>query len=98
MSTSQSRSPRRSQAEWQRILERFEASGLTQAAFCREQGLSLSTFGYWKRRLGEQRRPSEPDASTGAGVIDLSALTDRPPGFSVEIQLGDGVSVTLRRG
>jgi len=98
MNTSQSRSPRRSQAEWQHILERFEASGMTQAAFCREQGLSVSTFGYWKRRLGEHRQAGGPDGDASAGVIDLGALTERPAGWSVEIQLGDGVSVTLRRG
>jgi len=61
-------------------------------------GLSVSTFGYWKRRLGEHRHASEADTGASAGVIDLGALTEGPTGWSVEIQLGDGVSVMLRRG
>jgi len=58
----------------------------------------MSTFGYWKRRLGEHHHASEPDTGASAGVIDLGELTEGRTGWSVETQLGDGVSVTLRRG
>ncbi len=92
-------STRRSRAEWQRIIEAFAASGLTQAAFCRREGLALSTFQYWKRRLaagGPGTRPGS-EAPAEPAVIDLGALEDRPAGWEVEIALGDGVSLTLRR-
>jgi len=36
---------------WQHHLEKRTTSGLTQAAYCRQQGLVLSQFGYWHRKL-----------------------------------------------
>lgn len=41
---------------WQRMLSAWEASGMTQAEFCRRRGLKAVTFAWWKRRL---RGPSE---------------------------------------
>ena len=40
---------------WQRHLDRWERSGLSQAAFCRRHGLKAVTFGWWKRRLATGR-------------------------------------------
>lgn len=40
-------------ARWQRIVSEWEQSGLSQAAFCREQGLSIPLFYYWRRRVKE---------------------------------------------
>ena len=37
---------------WQRHLDRWERSGLSQAAFCRRHGLKPVTFSWWKRKLG----------------------------------------------
>lgn len=36
---------------WRRRFEQFERSGLSQAEFCRKQGIALATFTWWKRRL-----------------------------------------------
>lgn len=46
---------------WQGHLDRWERSGLSQAAFCRRHGLKAVTFAWWKRKLGtgvasQQRR------------------------------------------
>jgi hypothetical protein len=39
------------------ILERFDGSGLTQAAFAGQQGLSVSTPRFWlRKRRGRARR------------------------------------------
>ena len=42
---------RRTAAEWRAIFERFEASGLSALAFCRQEGLSRSAFTRWRREL-----------------------------------------------
>lgn len=86
---------RRSHSEWRSLLEAHAASGLTQTAFCRREGVALSTFQYWKRRLAADERSGPP--ANEPTVIDLGALDDRPAGWEVEIALGDGVSLTLRR-
>jgi hypothetical protein len=36
---------------WRERIRDWRDSGLTQARFCRENGLALATFGFWKRRL-----------------------------------------------
>lgn len=87
---------RRGEAQWRSILSAFADSGLSQKAFCEREGLALSTFGYWKRKLQSGgAAASSPDA--GPAVIDLGMLDDRPAGWEVEIALGEGVSLTLRR-
>ena len=36
---------------WQQLLERWRASGLSQAAFCRRQGISVWKLAWWRKRL-----------------------------------------------
>lgn len=36
---------------WQRHLQRWSQSGLSQAQYCRQQRLSAAAFGWWKGRL-----------------------------------------------
>ena len=100
MANTRSGSVRRSEADGRALLARFAESGLTQKAFCEREGVALSTFQFWKNRLGHQ----PPGASAGtqeptsaASVIELGTLEDRPAGWEVEIALGDGVSLRLRR-
>lgn len=52
---------------WQRRMQAFAASGLTRRAFCTREGLSLSSFDYWRRRHLETARASGV-AATGGGA------------------------------
>lgn len=36
---------------WEGHVHGWRSSGLTQAAYCREHGLRIKSFGYWKRKL-----------------------------------------------
>jgi hypothetical protein len=38
-------------AYWRQVLGEWQASGLTQAEFCRRRGIKAVTFAWWKRRL-----------------------------------------------
>ena len=51
MSESTKRRIRRSEAEWQRLIDEQTDSGQTQAAFCAANGISVASFQNWKRRL-----------------------------------------------
>lgn len=65
---------RRSQAEWQSIIQQQKDSGLTVIAFCRQQGLSSKTF--YKRRLGLRTSPgSEVPASSFIKIKKPSTKT-----------------------
>jgi len=43
---------------WRRVLAAWRQSGVTQAAFCRREGISTATFYWWKRRLGGEGKGS----------------------------------------
>lgn len=45
---------------WRRCFAQFERSGLSQIKFCRQHGIALSSFTWWKRRLkfGTADRPA----------------------------------------
>jgi hypothetical protein len=38
---------------WERHLEQWKASGLSQAEYCRRHGLSIKSFGYRKRTIAK---------------------------------------------
>lgn len=106
------RYPRRSPAQWQGLIERQTASGLSQVAFCAREGAAVSSFQYWKHRL----RQAQACASDGATLkaadeeaglfAPLVAPTTRhaasepahSAGWELELDLGDGVWLRFRRG
>lgn len=84
---------RRSATQWASLVSEQAESGLNQRRFCERHGLSYASFGYWKRRLGEERRNSR------RGFIELAVerATDDSR-WDVELSLGDGVVLRIRRG
>ena len=92
---------RRSAEQWREIQQRFEHSGQTQAAFCAGEGLALSTFTLWRRKLDSSR-----EVITNNDAAMFVALPDsdiRGPSLSttlwdVELQLGADVVLRLRHG
>lgn len=46
-----SRSRRRSSSEGARLVKRYEASGLTQLGFARENEVTVATLQYWLRKV-----------------------------------------------
>jgi len=95
---------RRSKHEWQRLIEEQTASGLTQKAFCAQAGISVATFGYWRRKLRDEGAcPTDKPMSTrGVSLddwIELSAPAAEPaPGWHIELDLGNGLCLRLHRG
>jgi|APSaa5957512535_1039671.scaffolds.fasta_scaffold412068_1 hypothetical protein len=57
---SKQRAPRRSAAQWQKIMTEFSESDLTQNQFCKQKGLAKSTFSKWFSRLRDDQ-PVEND-------------------------------------
>ena len=44
------------EARWRAIIKRQEIGEASVAGFCRREGLAVSTFHWWRRRLGSQVR------------------------------------------
>ena len=81
---SRSKDSEQREAHWRKVLAEWGKGGLTQAAFCRERGLSVATFRWWKRdlalrdaeRAGEGRPKDHRDASRSgaAGFLPLRVV------------------------
>jgi hypothetical protein len=79
------RAARRS--EMHALAGRFDASGLTQAEFCRLHGVPLSTFTYWRRQL--HRR-----GSTESPFVEVEVVGGAT-GFPIEISLPGGLAARI---
>lgn len=75
---------KKSPADWLALAGAWEESGLSQRAFCVEQGLKLATFGYWRTQYLKSREP-EP------GFV---ALRPEARAEGVKLRLG-GVELEL---
>ncbi len=90
MHNSRNKRPRQTKAQWTEILRRFESSGQDSREFCRREGLALSSFQRWHRRLGsvavtdfvELVPTSNPITSSSTWSLDVSL----PNGVSLRFQ------------
>ena len=73
---------------WQGQVADWQDSGLTQKAYCEEQGLRYTAFGYWVRKLRRAAEPSPrkkptcfvpvvPDTATGLSLTLPNGLEIR---------------------
>ncbi len=97
--------PRRSKTQWQQLIVEQAASGQSQKAFCEQVGIPLATFGYWKRKLQDEVHPepsrsdSRTDSASLSDWIELShPVPDERPAWQIELALGHGLCLRLRRG
>lgn len=101
-------SARRSRAQWRAVITRGERSPLGISAFCRAEGIGTASFYTWRRRLASDApdtvavRAGEAARSTDASAfLDLGALagaTASGSAWDIELELGAGVVLRLRRG
>ena len=89
--------PRRTAEQWRSLIAEQAESGLSQQAFCKRKRLSLSTFALWKRRLSESGKAALIQSEDQASWIELGQLASARAGWDIELDLGDGVCLRLRR-
>ncbi len=90
---------RRTRAQWRELLGRFAASGQSREEFCRERGLSLSSFDRWRRVLGHA---GAAHTLMGGDPLFLELKSDasavaRDWDLELELVLGAGMVLRLRR-
>lgn len=100
---------RRNPEELREIVDQFDRSKLSRSAFCRKYGLAPSTFARWygNRSVSEQARAGRPKADAaefielGDGVqgfvVDGKSSSPAEPAWDIELQIGDGMVLRLRR-
>jgi hypothetical protein len=90
MSRKPGRRVRRTDKQWNAILRRFAASGLSIREFCRREGVSLSSL---------QRRRHLARSPAATGFVELVPASSPPVSgstWSLELTLPSGVCVRLR--
>ena len=71
---------------WHEHVTTWQASGLTQKAYCDEHGLRYSAFGYWVRKLRGATEP--PTEKKGAGFVPVIPATVQPTGLILSLPNG----------
>lgn len=79
MSKHPNHQPRRSAAEWRRIIERWERSGQSAKAFADRHNLSKSSLQWWRWRLRSEGSAATETASL-AELSFVPLMTSSTPG------------------
>ena len=97
------RGRRRGAAGWRLVLERFELSGLTAAAFCEREGISSKSLYRWRSLLARTpdrgaARKAVGVAHAAAGFVDLGTLGQEGSRVELRLDLGQGMVLSVARG
>ena len=90
---------RRSRAQWQSIMKKYDASALSQQDFCREQDLAISSFSKWRAQLAAGCKTA-PDNDSGNLFVEVAAIDDGEQPtlpWDVELVLKNGAVLRLRQ-
>ena len=88
---------RHSREQWQAWIDEQKASGLSEAAFCEQKGISQKRLGHWKRRLRQRTTPMVAEPTGHDAWIELPLPSTRPTAWDIELDLGRGVCLRLRQ-
>jgi transposase-like protein len=83
-------------ALWKPHLTGWRDSGLSQAAYCRQHGLSLKCFAYWRRTLGSTQGVAS--ATTLPAVVPIVVAENPTADDRIEVRLPNGLQVVLPAG
>jgi hypothetical protein len=88
------------EAQWREHIAAHAKSGHSIAAWCREQGIAVQTFYWWRARLGSARRNKPAQrAHQAPPFIDLGTLAqaEQTHGLDIRLDLGNGMVLTIAR-
>jgi hypothetical protein len=91
---------RRTRAQWRALVAGYEASGVSQRAFCEQRGVALSTFRYWRARLARDAGEVRPASARALQLVPVQVLAEPPAGTGSGIVLlaGGGVRIEVATG
>ena len=93
------------QSHWRQLVEQQSSSGLSGAAFCRQQDIRYANFMSWRKKL--QRPKANSETSEQSAFIELTAPAQVAPAaprqqhsqnestLCVELSLGAGIELRI---
>ena len=96
---------------WHLVIESYQASGLTVKDFCRQEGLSISSYYLWRKKLannggssrGVRKRGSDSQpgksarANKAQAFLEVAALNNNNPS-SLTISFPGDISISAAPG
>jgi transposase-like protein len=83
---------------WAGLVARWQESGVSQLAFCRQEGINAGTFAWWKRQLrkapGEVPQGRERPREAAERFVEVR-LTNSSPLSTYEVVLPRGRSIRV---
>ena len=70
---------------WKGHLEGWRGSGMTQEAYCRQQGLSFTTFARNRNRINRQHKASAGVNHESVTFAALVSINEVPPQFLAQV-------------
>ena len=61
---------------WQKHIEGWERSGLTQVIYCQQHAISLASFGYWRTRL-KRVQPDKNDLEIETRFLPVQLMSSQ---------------------
>ncbi|EFL49106.1 putative transposase orf1 for insertion sequence element [Solidesulfovibrio fructosivorans JJ]] len=85
-------------AYWAGHIGRWQRSGLSQGAYCREHGLSQSSLGYWRKRLGAT---NDREAASFVTIVPVPLLASAQPDMAnapepLLVHVGNAFRIEIR--
>ena len=93
-SNSSEKSSRSKAFYWGNHITGCSVSGLSQAEYCHRAGIALSTFQYWKKRLGSQPLSVEERSIVAVPLPNLS-LPVSPSPKPLMVHVGSGFRIEI---
>ncbi len=77
---------------WQAHIKAWSESGMTQAEYCRQNGLSIKSFGYWKRK---HKRETTEVTFYPVPANPLKVLDNGNQSFSLRLVVDDRFKIEI---
>ena len=78
---------------WKLHLVQWQASGLSQASYCRQQALHPPQFSYWKRKLWVACNPVELEPNAGFARVQVAVDSMAPSLSGLSLCFPDGIQL-----
>lgn len=87
---------RRTARQWQELMQAYEVSGLSQQVFCQQQGVALSTFYSWRKKLRSQSEEKQVATNQFVSLTPPQVEVETVNDWDVELSFANGMTLRLR--